>query len=63
MILGLEKREDPPSERFAIYDGNEFVFDGSSSDWLLVLQLLYHYGFDIFKLTSLVKGSLKDFSK
>lgn len=60
---GLEKREDPESDSFGIYDGSEFVFDGSRNEWILALQLLYHYGFDLLKLKSLVKSNLNDFAK
>ena len=39
------------------------VFDGSSSNVVMIAQLLWHYGWDIISIQSYVKDLLKDFSR
>ncbi|ELT89696.1 hypothetical protein CAPTEDRAFT_193688 [Capitella teleta] len=60
--LGLRERERPDG-RLGIFDGETMVFDGSSHTLMMVAQLVWHYGWDVFNIQNYVKDILKDFSK
>ena len=49
--------------RLAIYDGESVLFDGSSSTVIMIAKLLWHYGWDVFKIQSYVKDLLQDFAR
>ncbi|ELT91432.1 hypothetical protein CAPTEDRAFT_116156, partial [Capitella teleta] len=60
--LGLRERERPDG-RLGIFDGETMVFDGSSHTLMMIAQLVWHYGWDVFNIQNYVKDILKDFSK
>jgi prenylcysteine oxidase/farnesylcysteine lyase len=62
MLVGLVPR-DRPDGRLAIFNGEQMVFDGSNHTAVMIAQLLWHYGFDIFRIQSYVKGILSNFAK
>ena len=62
-ITGLKKADDVKGERMGIFDGSHMVFDGSSNAVIMMLQLFYHYGWDIYRINSYVKDLLRDFSR
>ncbi|XP_012233624.1 prenylcysteine oxidase-like [Linepithema humile] len=61
-LLGLE-HNSPDGLKMGIWNGDEFVF--KESDWSIVTiaQLLYRYGFQLFKLNRYVNDILDDFLK
>ena len=62
-ITGLKKADDVKGERMGIFDGSHMVFDGSSNAVIMMLQLFYHYGWDIYRVNSYVKDLLRDFNR
>lgn len=60
--LGLRQR-DRESSRLGIFDGKQMVFDGSRWGMLTLGQLLWRYGWDIYRMQSFVDKMLANFRR
>ena len=59
---GLTPRGSPGG-RLGLYDGDDMVFLGSEWDVMLMLQFLWRYGWDIYRVLDYVKSLLANFDK
>ncbi|XP_078669299.1 prenylcysteine oxidase 1-like [Branchiostoma floridae x Branchiostoma belcheri] len=58
--LGLKHRKSFP-DRFALYNGQEFVFTESTFSLLTLVKLLWRYGWDCVRLNQLIGQTLTHF--
>lgn len=58
----LRKRESP-KDRYGLFDGTKYVFEEKKWAVLTYIDLFMRYGFDLFKVDSMIHDLLKDFSK
>lgn len=61
-FLDLEHRKSYGGH-FGLYNGQQFVFQESTWSLVTFVQLLWRYGFDIFRLQNTISSLLNDFSR
>lgn len=61
--FGLEHRTMSDGGKLGIYDGKEFVFRESDSEWLTLLKLWWRYGSSVMSWNSLINDMLSKFER
>lgn len=62
--LGLkQKTDESDSQLFALFDGEQFVFEESDYKYLDMVKLFWRYGLQLYFLKGDVKTMLDRFSK
>ena len=60
--FNLNKREPSPGH-FALYDGKNFVFSENEWTYRTMIDVLWRYGLNFFKLKNYIEDMLDKFDK